>query len=73
MQSYKSGYLMPRYKDDNNPDSKREKVPSKSEKASRSRYPTGNQMKKGSRLDCLACKGKIAGCKGCDGKGYIIV
>jgi hypothetical protein len=65
---------MPRYGKDNSPEHKREPASKKAETRKKgSAYPTGRQMKKGSKLECLACKGKIANCKGCGGKGYIIV
>ena len=38
-------------------------------------YPTGKKMKKGSRLPCMGCnpRNPNPNCKGCKGKGYIIV
>lgn len=46
----------------------------KPEKVSSS-YPTGRRMKKGSILDCMGCsrKNPNTGCKGCKGKGYIVI
>lgn len=67
---------MPRYEDGNNPDSKREKVPANTEKTKRrARYPLGGKMAKGSKLDCMGCNRDKPNpkCKGCGGKGYIVV
>jgi hypothetical protein len=48
--------------------------PQKPERAPhRETYPTGKKMKKGSKLDCLACKGKNPNCRGCGGTGKIVV
>jgi hypothetical protein len=58
---------MARYKDGNSPEHKREPV------KPREKYPMGTRMKKGSELDCLACKGKNSSCKGCGGSGKIVV
>lgn len=38
-------------------------------------YPTGNKMKRGNTLDCMGCSrtNPNPNCKGCKGKGYIVV
>jgi hypothetical protein len=69
---------MPRYEDGNNPDSRRQPAKlGKKEKAQAGKhtYPLGARMKKGAKLDCLACNPRKPNpkCKGCQGNGYIIV
>ncbi len=39
----------------------------------REKYPMGKRMKKGTKLDCLGCKGRSTSCPGCNGTGYIVV
>ncbi len=51
------------------PRSKPEKIPAEE----LHRYPVGNKMKKGSKLQCLGCRGKNPNCAGCEGKGFIKV
>ncbi len=59
---------MPHYSHKPEPATPREKL-----QKGKHTYPTGKKMKKGSRLECLGCKGKNPQCGGCGGKGYFIV